>query len=54
MSEEQGCKKCKQVDFRFEQIAVGLFGFWILGTSIFGSYIIIKDFINFVRQVFGI
>ena len=54
MSEEQGCKKCKQKNTEYNQWATVVFGFWVLGTSVYGSIILINQFIGYIKSVFGI
>ena len=53
MSEEQGCKKCKQKNTDYKQWSAGVLGFWVLGTSIYGSWILIDKFIDYLKVVFG-
>ena len=53
MSEDQGCKKCKQKNTEVKQWATVAFGFWVLGTSIYGSFILIIKFVDYIKLVFG-
>ncbi len=54
MSEEQECKKCKQKNTEYKQWLTVVFGFWVLGTSIYGSLILIGKFAEYLKSVFGI
>jgi hypothetical protein len=54
MSEEQGCKKCKQKNTEVKQWATVVLGFWVLGTSIYGSFVLISRFIEYIKSAFGI
>lgn len=53
MSEEQGCKKCKQKNTEYKQWMTVVFGFWVLGTSIYGSIILIRQIVEYFKSVFG-
>ena len=54
MSEEQGCKKCKQKNTNLKQWATGALGFRVLGTSIYGTIVLVRHLTEYLRQVFGI
>ena len=54
MLEEKPCKKCKQKNAGWNQIMAGIFGSWILGTSIYGSFILFHKLVMHFKLVFGI
>ena len=53
MSEEQGCKKCKEKNTNYKQWGTVVFGFWVLGTSIYGSFILLRQFTEYLKLVLG-
>jgi hypothetical protein len=49
MSEEKKCKKCTKRNATIKQISMGLLGFYVLGTSIYGTIQIIHNIINLFK-----
>lgn len=49
MSEEQGCKKCKEKDRRSYQWLMVVLGFYIIFSSIYGSIILFGKIMNFFK-----
>jgi hypothetical protein len=49
MSEEKECKKCNKKNTSVKQILMGLLGFYVLGTSIYGTIQIIHNIINLFK-----
>jgi hypothetical protein len=45
MSEEKKCKKCSKRNATIRQILMGVVGFYVLGTSIYGTIQIIHNII---------
>jgi hypothetical protein len=49
MSEEKECKKCKQKNTSVKQILMGLAGFYLLFSAIYGTIQIVHDLVNLFK-----
>lgn len=54
MSEQNGCKKCRQKNTSWKQIGLGILGFYMLGSSIYGTIVLFSNLSNYIKEVFGI
>jgi hypothetical protein len=49
MSETKGCKQCQQKNTNSKQIALGILGFYMLGSSIYGTIELFKLIVNYFK-----
>ena len=49
MSETKGCKKCQKKNTNVKQIGLAILGFYMLGSSIYGTIELFKLIVNYFK-----